>query len=425
MSLLILQLPARPKLAAQSGDEQGASVRVEWDALDYVLSNDGLAVTRQARAKLEELPQADQVIAVVAAADLSWHRVQLPKVALTRMAAALPGLLEEGLLGEADQMHYALEPLAKPGTTAWVAACERAWLEQWLARLTEAQVEVDRIVPSVWPDDPPCGYFHEAQANTAAATSVQLTWSSLEGVASWPLHGSLARQLLPDASAVGVKWLATPAVAAPAERWLGSSVLVQTPAEHLLQAAQSMWQLRQFSLAPRHHGLRRLSEYARQFMSREWQPVRVGLAAVVLLQLVGLNAWGWKLNHAIEAKRQAQVSLLKRTHPQVQAVLDAPLQMQRENESLRVTSGQPASTDLESLLQALSLAWPSGSTIQNLSYDGSAVSVQAPGWSDMQTQQLQQALQGSQLQVGMHDGRVVVSRAGFAAPDAASAPAAQ
>jgi len=57
----------------------------------------------------------------------------------------------------------------------------------------------------------------------------------------------------------------TPAVAAPAERWLGSTVRVQSAAEHALQQARSLWNLRQFGLAQGHRGLSALREALRRF----------------------------------------------------------------------------------------------------------------------------------------------------------------
>jgi general secretion pathway protein L len=425
MSVLVIQLPPRPRLRAQAGDQPAEASAAPVAALEYAYTSDGLALDRQGEAALAELPEADRVVLVVAAADLSWHRVTLPKVAMARMPAALAGMLEEGLLTDAEHTHFALEPLAKPGAPSWVAACDRAWLRFWLDRLEQAGREVDRVVPAVWPDDPPCGYFHERDPLLGGGDEADLTWSSLEGVGTWPLHGGMARRMLPDPLPAQARWFATPAVAAPAERWLGATVLVQTPGERLVQVALSMWELRQFALAPRHQGLRRLSDVWRQWMSREWQPARIGLAALLLLQLVGLNAWGWRLHHLIEARRAAEVSVLQTTYPQVRAVLNAPLQMERENETLRVLAGQPASTDMESLLQAAALGWPPGAVVQSLSYDGSSVTLQVQGWSEAQTQQLQQALQLQHLQVDEQGGRLVISRAHDlpgAGAEAASAP---
>ena len=80
--------------------------------------------------------------------------------------------------------------------------------------------------------------------------------------------------------------------------------------------------------------------------------MRSGLAALLLLQLVGLNAWAWQQRQALAAARLAQEQLLRSTFPQVRAVLDAPLQMQRETEALRAAAGRAGDDDLEALLGA-------------------------------------------------------------------------
>jgi general secretion pathway protein L len=48
--------------------------------------------------------------------------------------------------------------------------------------------------------------------------------------------------------------------AAAAEQWLGTSVNVMPPAQRLLQAARTLWNLRQFELARRNRGLRALRD---------------------------------------------------------------------------------------------------------------------------------------------------------------------
>ena len=58
------------------------------------------------------------------------------------------------------------------------------------------------------------------------------------------------------------------------------------------------------------------------------------------MQLAGLNVYAWQQRSAIESRRQAMAELLRATHPGVRTVLDAPLQMQRENERLRVAAGR-------------------------------------------------------------------------------------
>jgi general secretion pathway protein L len=169
--------------------------------------------------------------------------------------------------------------------------------------------------------------------------------------------------------------------------------------------------LRQFDAAARHRGTRALREAAKRFFSTEWRPVRVGLAGVVALQLVGLNVYAWQQRQAIVAKRAAMVDLLKTTHPGVRAVLDAPLQMQRETERLRAAAGRPGDSDLEALLGATATAWPDGlGPAQMLRFETGRLTVAAPGWADTQVAQFRDRLRAAGFAAEMAEGRVTVSR---------------
>ena len=62
----------------------------------------------------------------------------LPKVASTRLRAALEGLLEDRLLDDVSELHFALEPGGKSGQAVWVAVCQKTWLRSWLQILEGA-----------------------------------------------------------------------------------------------------------------------------------------------------------------------------------------------------------------------------------------------------------------------------------------------
>lgn len=409
MTTLVVSIPPRPRL--RSGASAPAPRTMAEFA--YAFSIDGLTVDREGQAAPALLPKADQVVAMLAATDVSWHHILCPKAPTARLGAALAGVLEEALLEDAGQLHLALAPGAKGGERVWVAVTDRAWLAGEIATLEAAGLRVDRVVPAAWPDTPPNGHFtatHESGADGIGGLSLVLTWAHADGVASWPLQGGLARALLPQPLPSDVRFTATPAVAAPAERWLGSTVRVQSAAEHALQAARSLWNLRQFSLAPRHRGLNALREGLRRFRSSAWQPVRLGLAALVIVQLIGLNVAAWQQRDALEARRLAMTSLLRDTHPQVRAVLDAPVQMQRETDALRVAAGRAGEADLESALQAAASAWPAQQPVQTLGYENGLLTLATPGWTEQQVGAFRDILAPSGWQVEAVDDRVTLRR---------------
>jgi general secretion pathway protein L len=416
MSILIIQLPARNRLNAQAGSPEAAapapSVSREYA---YVLSADGISVGRQGRCAAPMLPRADTVVAVMAPQDTSWHRVTLPKAPAGRLRAALAGLLEEALLNDPDDLHLAVAPMARAGQPTWIAACDHTWLTSQLMALEKAKVRVERVVPGVWPDEPETAYFHEAPGGEAgeseSAGDVMLTWSTGEGVASWPLTGSLARPLLPEPMPQQARFFATPAVATAAERWLGRAVMVQSPSEHLLQAARSLWNILQFELTARSKGLYAINDQWRRVLSPQWRPVRVGLAVLVAVQVLGINLWALHLQHQIKAGKAEMVQVLKLAHPQVQVVLDAPVQMQKETDALRASAGKAGGNDLEALMAAVATAWPPAQSTSALEYDGSSLTLAPPAnWDPLELESLRSKLSASGVSVDFADGRLTVRR---------------
>ena len=410
MSTLVIQLPARARL--QSGAEGlPAAVQARSTAeLAYALTPDGLALTKHGRAAVALLPKADTVVLVLADTDVSWHRIKVPKAPAARLRAAIGGVLEEHLLDEPGAMHLALAPGASGGESAWIAATDKAWLSAELAAVEKAGVQVDRVVPIAWPEDTPLGHF-SAPFGADAGAPMQLTWSDAKGVVSIGLHGALARQMLALWSALPARWSAHPAVAAPAERWLGRGVVVLNDEQRLLQAMRSLWDLRQFDLAPRHRGMLALRDAWRRWRSVSWRPVRYGVVALVALHVLGLNLWAWHQQRQVDTKRMAMTQLLRTSHPQVRAVLDAPVQMQRETDRLRTAAGKIGETDLESLLGVAAAAWPEAQPpLATLRFENGRLSFAASGWAEAQIAQFRAQLASSGWDLASNNGVLTVSR---------------
>ena len=169
---------------------------------------------------------------------------------------------------------------------------------------------------------------------------------------------------------------------------------------------------RQFDLARRSRGIRALRDVARRLQSPAWRPLRLGLGALVVTQLVGLNAWAWHLRSTLDSRRAAEVALLKSTFPQVSAVLDAPVQMRREVAQLRTAAGKADEGDLEPLLQAAASAWPAdAAAAEQLRFEPGRLTLTAANWSPEQTAQFRDRLRPQGLQVESVEGRLVLSRA--------------
>ena len=408
MSLLALHPPSRARLGARSAPD-AAAAGSQPAAFGWVLSPDGLAVAATGHAAANALPRADRTVLVLDDADVAWHLIEVPKAPPARLRAALAGAMEELLLDEEQALHQALGPGAVPGRSGWVAVMHRGWLASALAALESAGVEVDAVVPSSRPREHTVGHFvDDAVAPDAAPV---LVLERRDGVACLRTDGTLARALLPGAEEP-VRWTATPAAAAAAERWLGQPVAVLTEAERRLAACREAVDLRQFDLAPRHRGLRALRDVGRRLQGPHWRWARRGLVALVVVQVVGLNAWAWRQEQAVAERRQAMNELLRGTHPGVRSVLDAPLQMQRETERLRAAAGKPGDADFEVLVGAAAAAWPDGAgPAPTLRFEPGRLTLAAPGWGEAQMRQFAERLRGAGFATETADGRVSVSRA--------------
>lgn len=369
---------------------QGAAAPVFW-----VRSADGQRVDEHGQSAASLLPADPEVVLVLPLRALSWHRVAVPKVAASRLRAALDGLLEERVLGDTADLHFALEPGGRPGQTLWVAACDKAWLRGWLQALEAAGRPVARIVPALWPSGPQQPMLHWAHGS---ADAPWLASASADGVRYLPLPAAapLARPDSPEAAAAA-QWLADPAVATAAEQALDQRFEPLPLTGWLLRCAQADWNLAQFDLSLSAGARRgqRLRQALRHFRNAPaWRPARWGLAALLLAQLLGLNIAAWQERQSLEGKRQTVRQTLQQTFPHVTLVLDAPVQMQRELAQLQQASGQLGPRDLEALLSAVGNGAPAQA--QKLRYQAGelkldtpaaaslASALNAPGWQARQ-----------------------------------------
>ena len=94
MSTLVVQIPPRPRLHSNASNAPPEASGLATDYV-YVSSPDGLALEAQGHCAAALLPKATTVIAVLADADVSWHRITLPKAPAARLRAALGGVLED------------------------------------------------------------------------------------------------------------------------------------------------------------------------------------------------------------------------------------------------------------------------------------------------------------------------------------------
>ncbi|WP_076998345.1 type II secretion system protein GspL [Variovorax sp. KK3] len=348
MALLLVTAPLPPALV---GSDYGWAV---W-------SSDGRKLRSQGSAPPSLLPTSDEVILGIPATMLSWHMLTLPQGSMSgavKLRSVLAGLLEDRLLDDPEQLHFALQPEARAGAPVWVAACDRQWLRGVVQALEGAGRRVTRIIPEYAPQPPDAAPMVFAVGEPGTA---QLVVCDTEGVTQLPLDASGAALVgtVPEGTAM----LAEPAVAELAEGLLERRMPIVKPAARWWQASQSPWDLAQFDLASTGRaraGKKAAAIWRMVWHGPEWRLARWGALVLLVAQLIGLNAWAWKERNALDAKRAAVNNILRQTFPSVQLVVDAPVQMAREVANLQQATGGVAAIDLEPMLSAIATSLPPG-----------------------------------------------------------------
>lgn len=237
-----------------------------------------------------------------------------------------------------------LDAVALPGQVSW--RIRPAW---------QAGRPVARIVPEL---TPPSGDGVASLHVTGTADQPQLMRTGPEGVTLLPLSvASAALMAWPEDAEV----LAEPGVAELAEHFFNRPARLQTPPERWLAAAQSDWDLAQFDLLYT-RGTRTRKHLSAMtsslFRSPRWRAARWASVALVLANVVGLQAWAWKEQSSQAAQRAAIRNLLTTTFPDVRVVVDAPVQMARALSDLQRRNGIASTADMETQLGHFKAAAP-------------------------------------------------------------------
>lgn len=400
-----------------------ASLPTATTLCDTVLTDDGIVVTRHAQTPLSLFPTltGGEIVAMVPAAQLSWHRVDLPKGTLdrglfqdgnaTRLRSVLDGLLEDRLLDEPEQLHFAIDPQARSGEPVWVAVCNRAWLNAWLQTLDQAGKPVSRIVPETEPS--PLSAEAEIAATVqiiGTADAAHLVCSDDSGVSLLPLSSATVALL---GSRCDGPVVAEPAVSTLAEHHFPGRVSLLTAPQRALVSAQSAWDLAQFDLlrTRRTRTRKQLSSlFNTALRAPQWKPARWAGVALVLVNLLGLQAWAWKEQTALAAKKASIRDVLTNTFPDVRVVVDAPLQMERSLANLQRQSGAASSADLEAMLgrfQAVALELPAMTAIE---FAAGELRLKYSGPVDAQLPNVVTRMQTFGYAVHLRDGSVVIQQ---------------
>ena len=277
-----------------------------------------------------------QVIVVVPGTDVILTKVAVPTRNRSRMAAAVPYLLEEQLATDVDESHFALGERDADGLVA-VAVVSQSCMDSWLARLAEVGVQADRLipetlllpyVPDVWTVlvERDCVNLRNAPQGGMALDSANAAFILRRAVAelevkpaqlhAWMAGGAADGALFPEDLGVEVRIepLDVPPLAFLARQAHEDSVidLLQGPYSRREQLGK-LW--------------------------RPWRPAAALLAVWVVLQF-GVKIFQHHELQVQDDRLREEISrIYLQTFPEAKRVVDARLQMQQHLTELRDGTG--------------------------------------------------------------------------------------
>ncbi|HKJ07581.1 MAG TPA: type II secretion system protein GspL [Gammaproteobacteria bacterium] len=311
------------QLLIRIGDADGGA---RWTVSDAAGRSAGAA----GEGPLEEaaaLAAGRRVVVLVAAQDVLLTQVALPTQHRQRAVRAVPYALEEQVVGDVEDLHFALGPQQEAGEFA-VAVVARALMDRWQSQLRGVGISADLLCPetlalpwredewSLWMDGPRALVRTGRYAGFEAEADLlpQMLPLALEEAEPKParlrLHG--------DAGLAGVDLGEVECVTESSGD--GLALLAAGPAEagpfNLLQGSYSR----------------------RAQVSRLWRPWRATAALLGVVAVVGLTAMGVESYQLAQEQQQLQERIsqvFRTTFPKVHRVVDARAQMAQGLEELQ------------------------------------------------------------------------------------------
>jgi len=413
---LLVFMPPRSSMAGRS---QVATSTV----VDYVATGGNAS---HGQTPIALLPKASAVDLVFDASDVFTTAIEPPKLSEGKLRLALPNLLEERLLADPADCHFAFRAPRSGGNTEIeapslmpVAVIDRGLLTRALDAITESGYRVRAAYSEIYTVPPPA----------AGVLSVRIDRG--RGIARSGLHDGFAFDVGEDVPATlalavrqyGIKRIhAYGKEAARLSNHAGAlNVQVDVHADEVdLASTAGAVDLLQGAFAQ--------GGFMGSLLPGSWMPalsaraLKVPLgwaAAAVVVAIAGMNIYYLKLDGESKAIRSQMEASFRSNFPQTTAVVDPIEQTKRQLSDLRSRAGIPSANDF-SVLNArtamlLSIA-PVGS-VAGMEYRDNALKVKfKPGTGDNPA--LQNTLRSAAVQQGLTvrfegDGSARITAAGM------------
>lgn len=460
MSTVIVLLPARDVFATR-----------DWDTYAFpfaLVPRNGDRQIETGFATLKTLPGATSAILIIAARDTLMLAAALPPAQGVRLRRMLPNVVEEYLMQDAQQCHFAIAPAARGETIRCIAVVDREWFGMVLDRFAEAGYRRVRAVPLAQCLPVQQVEDESAQINALAETADDLdaelaadaepnTVQVTETVQAGAPHNALKHitaLIVPVAqsSPVTADELALPYAEAPKvehERFelalrrgalgFGFSVgaaELDTTLKHLSHDADlTVYQL-QYDNAPvtpdaDASALKMLSwqTLARSAIAcgfdlcqfefgssgrggaaariRRWRMPLAIVAASVVVALVTVNVQWLRLRHQRDALTETMTQLAQEALPPTTVMLDPHAQMASQLARMRATAGELRADDFLTLSASVAHALgpiPAAS-MASLNYSGGALEVSFKTGTDVDRDAFVRRLAAQGIAAHLEEGK--------------------
>jgi general secretion pathway protein L len=344
-----------------------------------------------AESPLALLPKASSIDLVFDPSDVFVTAIEPPKLSEGKLRLALPNLLEERLLADSTDCHFAFNiPRGGTGTTTIaalpkmpVAVIDRGVLTHALDACAEAGYRVRAAYSEIYTVPPPAAGVLSVRADRG------------RGVARSATHDGFSFELgdneVPAALALAVRQLGVRRIQAygrDAQRLsalAGSlNVGVEVASSHVdfgsIEGAVNLLQ-GSFAQGGMLSGLMPLAGRASALRGATLKVPLAWTAVGVAVAMAGMNIYWLKLESESKALKQQMETAFRTSFPESTAIVDPVLQTKRQLNELRARTGLPSANDFSVLNARTALlltAAPLGS-VSGLEYRDGALKVKFKG----------------------------------------------
>jgi general secretion pathway protein L len=399
LSTLIVLLPPR--------DPAVRSEEWQLPELPFLLLDKRGATQRAGRATLGLLPRASATVLIVAARDLLLTAAPLPPLKGPRLRQALPNVVEDQLIQDPQTCHIAVDPKPLASGRRVLAVLDRGWFRFVLDAFANTGHRNVKAVPAMRCLPVPEAILDLADAGETAAATLDATpfVAGILGsvIATAPaLMGDLATPAATSTLATSATPRVEIAIARGEHAALGEGLAIPADAiETTLAALSGDHPMTLYTLAdvpgsepylagartPRATAGRSAIPSAEpitfealarnalanpfdlcqfEFAAQPWRldrstmrrlklPIAL-LAASLVVSIIGINIQWLQLARQRDAINAQMTETLLNAFPKTTTVLDAPDQMSRQLDRLRLSSGQLSPSDFLSIADAFARA---------------------------------------------------------------------